>query len=262
MPVWDPATYLEFADERSRPFLDLLTRINAAHPKLVVDLGCGPGQLTASLADRWPDAQILGLDSSAEMITRAAEFASSRVSFNVQDLRDWRPEAPVDVIISNATLQWVPDHRALLPALVSSLSHEGWLAFQVPGNFGEPSHQLLRQLAADSRYAPMLTEVAWPSSADAAAYLDDLAALGCSVDAWETTYLHVLTGPNPVFRWISGTGARPVLQALPDDRRAQFISEYQELLDAAYPAAPHGTVLPFRRIFVVAQAKQPPAADH
>ena len=253
MPVWDPVTYLEFAGERSRPFLDLLSRVKAAHPSLVVDLGCGPGQLTASLADRWPDAQILGLDSSPEMIKQAAEFASRRVSFQVQDLRDWRPEAPVDVIISNATLQWVPRHRGLLPALVDVLSPHGWLAFQVPGNFGEPSHQLLRQLAADPRYAPTLTEVAWPSSADAASYLADLAGLGCSVDAWETTYLHVLTGPNPVLRWISGTGARPVLQALPDDLRAQFIAEYQELLNAAYPAREHGTVLPFRRIFVVAQ---------
>ena len=253
MPIWDPVTYLEFADERSRPFVDLLSRVKATHPTSVVDLGCGPGQLTASLADRWPEADILGLDSSSEMITRAAEFASSRVFFQVQDLRNWRPEAPVDVIISNATLQWVPEHRELLPTLISSLHPHGWLAFQVPGNFEEPSHQLLRQLAADSRYAPMLTEVNWPSSADASTYLNDLAALGCSVDAWETTYLHVLTGPNPVFRWISGTGARPVLQALPDDRRAEFISEYQQLLDAAYPAQPHGTVLPFRRIFVVAQ---------
>ena len=253
MPVWDPATYLEFADERSRPFIDLLSRVNAAHPRLVVDLGCGPGQLTASLADRWPDAQILGLDSSPEMIKQAAEFASQRVSFQVQDLRDWRPAAPVDVIISNATLQWVQGHRGLLPDLVNALSQDGWLAFQVPGNFGEPSHLLLRQLAADARYAPMLTEVTWPSSADAASYLADLAGLGCSVDAWETTYLHVLTGPHPVFRWISGTGARPVLQALPDDLRAQFIAEYQELLTAAYPARAHGTLLPFRRIFVVAR---------
>ncbi len=262
MPVWDPVTYLEFADERSRPFLDLLSRVKAAHPRLVVDLGCGPGQLTASLAGRWPDAQILGLDSSPEMIKQSAEFARHRVSFQVQDLRDWRPEASVDVIISNATLQWVPGHRGLMPDLVKALSQDGWLAFQVPGNFGEPSHQLLRQLAADARYAPMLTEVTWPYSADAASYLADLAGLGCSVDAWETTYLHVLTGPNPVFRWISGTGARPVLQALPDDLRAQFIAEYQELLNAAYPAREHGTVLPFRRIFVVGQSKQPPAVDH
>ena len=252
MPSWDPATYLEFADERSRPFVDLLSRVNAAHPAVVVDLGCGPGQLTASLADRWPDAQILGLDSSPEMITRAAEFAGPRVSFQVQDLRDWRPETRVDVIISNATLQWVPRHRDLLPFLVSTLSPGGWFAFQVPGNFAEPSHQLLRQLAADPRYAPLLIGVAWPDAADAASYLDDLAGLGCSVDAWETTYVHLLSGPNPVFRWISGTGARPVLQALPDDLRAQFVAEYQDLLNAAYPTGRYGTVLPFRRIFVVA----------
>ncbi|HET6760054.1 MAG TPA: trans-aconitate 2-methyltransferase [Propionibacteriaceae bacterium] len=252
MPVWDPRTYLEFADERSRPFVDLLSRVQAADPKLVVDLGCGPGQLTASLADRWPAAKIVGFDSSPEMITQATKLAGPRVRFLVQDLRDWQPETPVDVIISNATLQWVPGHRELLPVLISALSPEGWLAFQVPGNFDEPSHRLLRQLAADPRYAPLLTDLAWPDSADAAAYLDDLAELGCSVDGWETTYLHVLSGPNPVFRWISGTGARPVLQALPDDQRAKFVADYQRLLDEAYPSRPYGTVLPFRRIFVVA----------
>lgn len=252
MTVWDPRKYLEFADERSRPFVELLSRVNAVDPKVVVDLGCGPGQLTASLADRWPQAQIVGLDSSSEMITEATQFAGSRVSFQVQDLREWQPETPVDVIISNATLQWVPGHRELLPSLVSMLSADGWLAFQVPGNFDEPSHRLLRQLAADPRYAPMLSEIAWPASADTAAYLDDLAELGCSVDGWETTYLHVLSGPNPVFRWISGTGARPVLQALPDDHRTQFVAEYQVLLNEAYPHRPYGTVLPFRRIFIVA----------
>ena len=257
MTVWDPNRYLEFADERSRPFLDLLSRVRAADPKLVVDLGCGPGQLTASLAKRWPGAQIVGLDSSPEMIMRAAEFASPRVRFQVLDLRDWRPETSVDVIISNATFQWVPGHRALLQSLLSRLTPDGWLAFQVPGNFDEPSHRLLRELAADARYAPMLTGVAWPAAADAAHYLDDLAGLGCSVDAWETTYLHVLSGPNPVFRWISGTGARPVLQTLPDDHRAQFVSEYQKLLNEAYPVRSYGTVLPFRRIFVVARQRQP-----
>ena len=157
MTVWDPNRYLEFADERSRPFLDLLSRVRAADPKLVVDLGCGPGQLTASLAKRWPGAQIVGLDSSPEMIMRAAEFASPHVRFRVQDLRDWRPETSVDVIISNATFQWVPGHRALLQSLLSRLTPDGWLAFQVPGNFDEPSHRLLRELAADARYAPMLT---------------------------------------------------------------------------------------------------------
>ena len=256
MTVWDPSRYSEFAEERSRPFVDLLSRARAVDPKLVVDLGCGSGQLTSSLAERWPGAQIVGLDSSPEMIMRAADFAGPRVRFQLQDLRDWRPETSVDVIISNATLQWVPGHRDLLPFLVSALSPDGWLAFQVPGNFHEPSHELLRRLAADPRYAPMLADVVWPAAADAASYLDDLVGLGCSVDAWETTYLHVLTGPNPVFRWISGTGALPVLQALPDDRRAQFVSEYQKLLNEAYPIRRYGTLLPFRRIFVVAHLRR------
>jgi trans-aconitate 2-methyltransferase len=265
--VWDPSRYLEFADERSRPFVDLLNRVDVAEPTVVVDLGCGPGQLTASLADRWPNAQIVGLDSSPEMIKRAALLTGPRMRFQLQDLRDWRPETSVDVIISNATFQWVPGHRALLASLVSWLTPDGWLAFQVPGNFDEPSHRLLRELASDPRYAPMLTGVAWPAAANAADYLDDLAGLGCSVDAWETTYLHVLSGPNPVFRWISGTGARPVLQTLPDDHRAQFASEYQKLLNEAYPAGSYGTVLPFRRIFVVARRellsfRQGLASDH
>jgi trans-aconitate 2-methyltransferase len=251
--VWDPDTYLEFADERSRPFVDLLSRVPAVEPTVVVDLGCGPGQLTASLADRWPHAQIVGLDSSPEMIMQAAQLAGPQLRFQLQDLRDWRPETSVDVIISNATLQWIPEHRDLLQSLVTSLASDGWLAFQVPGNFDEPSHRLLRQLSADPRYAPLLTDVAWPSAANAASYLDDLVRLGCSVDAWETTYLHILSGPHPVFRWISGTGARPVLHALPEERRGQFISEYQELLNNAYPTRPYGTVLPFRRIFVVAR---------
>jgi|SRR5215211_2678983 trans-aconitate 2-methyltransferase len=258
MTVWDPTTYLQFADERSRPFVDLLRRVEATHPKMVVDLGCGPGQLTASLADRWLEAQIIGLDSSPEMIRQAAEFAGPRVRFQVQDLRDWRPEREVDVIISNAALQWVPGHRDLLPFLISSLGPAGWLAFQVPGNFDEPNHRLLHELSEDPRYAPMLTEVEWPAAADAATYLDDLAGLGCSVDAWETTYLHVLSGPDPVFHWMSGTAARPLLQALPEDHRPQFVSEYQELLRKAYPPRPHGTVLPFRRVFIVAQ----PQARH
>jgi trans-aconitate 2-methyltransferase len=175
------------------------------------------------------------------------------VDFRVQDLGDWQPDRPADVIVSNATLQWVPGHRELLPQLVESLSPTGWLAFQVPGNFSEPSHRLLHELAADPRFAPFTGDVKQPAAFDAATYLDDLSTLGCRLDAWETTYLHVLIGPDPVFRWISGTGARPVLQALPAELRTEFESEYQAQLRDAYPSRPYGTVLPFRRVFVVAQ---------
>ncbi|HEV2927294.1 MAG TPA: trans-aconitate 2-methyltransferase [Propionibacteriaceae bacterium] len=251
--MWDPATYLQFADERARPFADLIGQVHADEPANVVDLGCGPGQLTASLADRWPGAAVLGIDSSPEMIEQARRYAGDRVSFAVQDLREWRPAEQVDVIISNATLQWVPGHRELLPRLVAALAPGGWLAFQVPGNFTEPSHMLLHRLADDPRFAEFTAKRDRPAAYDAVTYANDLHQLGCHVNAWETTYLHVLTGPDPVFRWIASTGARPVLQALPVEAREVFVAEYKAALGQAYPAHPYGTLLPFRRVFVVAQ---------
>jgi trans-aconitate 2-methyltransferase len=254
MSVWNPQTYLQFADERARPFIDLVAQVGAVEPARVVDLGCGPGQLTASLAQRWPSAFVTGVDSSPEMIERATEHSSERVAFQIGDLQAWQPDQPVDVIISNATLQWVPDHRLLLPKLVGALAPDGWLAFQVPGNFDAPSHALLYELAERADYAPHLAEVQIrrPAAADPETYLADLARMGCTVNAWETTYLHVLRGPDAVFRWISSTGARPILQALPDELRLRFETAYRALLDQAYPSQAYGTVLPFRRIFVVA----------
>jgi trans-aconitate 2-methyltransferase len=251
--MWDPTTYLQFTDERGRPFADLVSQVRADEPGQVVDLGCGPGQLTASLADRWPTATILGIDSSPEMIERARGYAGTRVRFAVQDLREWRPSGPVEVILSNATLQWVPDHRSLLPRLVDALTPGGWLAFQVPGNFAEPSHVLLHRLAEDPRFAEFTVDRERPAALEPTTYADDLHQLGCEVNAWETTYLHVLTGPDPVFRWISGTGARPVLQALPEQVREVFVAEYKAALNQAYPPRPYGTLLPFRRVFVVAR---------
>ena len=253
MATWDPVTYLRFTDERARPFRELIARIDATDPAVVVDLGCGPGALTASLAERWPGARVVGVDSSPQMIGAAAAHAGPRVRFEVADLREWRPGEQVDVVVSNATLQWVPEHRELWPALLRALRPGGWLAFQVPGNFDEPSHRLLHDLAGEEPYAADTSDVERPAADDAATYLADLSGLGCTVDAWETTYLHVLSGPDPVFRWIAGTGARPVLQALDDSRRAAFETEYKRRLRTAYPPQPFGTVLPFRRIFVVAR---------
>lgn len=247
---WDPGRYLHYADERGRPFVDLLARVGAVDPRTVVDLGCGPGNLTSLLADRWPDAAVLGLDSSAEMIAAATD---SRVRFEVADLREWQAAQPVDVLVSNATLQWVPGHLDLLSRLVTQVAPGGWFAFQVPGNFDEPSHTIRDELAAEPAYATHTAGVAVPSSHGPAVYLDALAALGCAVDAWETTYLHVLTGPDPVFTWVSGTGARPTLQALPDDLRPAFEREFRRRLAEAYPQRGYGVVLPFRRVFAVAQ---------
>ena len=245
---WDPDRYLSYADERGRPFVDLLARVGAEDPRAVVDLGCGPGNLTSLLADRWPDAAVVGVDASPEMIAAATD---ERIRFEVGDLRSW--EGRADVLVSNATLQWVPGHLDLLPRLVASVPPGGWLAFQVPGNFDEPSHTIRAELAAEEPYAAHTAGVAVPASHDPAVYLDALAGLGCRVDAWETTYLHVLTGPDPVFTWVSGTGARPTLQALPDDLRPAFEAEFRRRLAAAYPEHPYGVVLPFRRIFVVAE---------
>lgn len=251
--TWDPERYLVYADERGRPFTDLVARVGAAEPRQVVDIGCGPGNLTALLPRRWPRADVLGVDSSTEMIEKARAADLPGVRFEVGDVRSWRPADPVDVLISNATLQWVPGHLDLLPGLVAQVAPGGWFAFQVPGNFGEPSHVLLHELAATPRFSSFVQAVARPDAHDPETYLEALTRLGCVVDAWETTYLHVLTGTDPVFTWISGTGARPTLQALPDELREEFEREYKRRLRDAYPTRERGTVLPFRRVFVVAR---------
>ena len=253
---WDPGTYLQFADERARPFLDLLARVDAREPRRVVDLGCGPGTLTQVLADRWPAATVEGIDSSAEMVQRAEGLAlPTRVSFMVGDLREWFPTEPVDVVVSNATLQWVPNHLALLPRLLAGVRPGGWLAVQVPGNFGERSHTAIDDLLAQPRWRQRLATVALerPAAEEPATYLATLAPHVARADVWETTYLHLLQGPDAVVRWVSGTGLRPVLSALQEDEREQFVVAYRDLVAPAYPERPWGTVLPFRRIFAVAQ---------
>lgn len=254
--TWDPDRYLAYATERGRPFVELLARVAATDPATVVDLGCGPGNLTRLLVDRWPGARVHGVDSSPEMVARA-EADVPGVAFEHADLRTWQPPTPVDVLVSNATLQWVPDHLDLLPRLVATVAPGGWLALQVPGNVDEPSHELRRELAAEPPYAAHAAGAAAPHSHDAATYLAALADLGCEVDAWETTYLHVLTGEDPVFTWVSGAGARPTLQALPDDLRGRFAGELRRRLRAAYPRRRVGgrdaVVLPFRRVFAVAR---------
>ena len=255
---WDPTAYLQFGDERGRAFHDLVARVPAGPDEVhhVVDLGCGPGNLTRTLADRWPEATVEGVDSSPAMVGRAvAEGQTGRLRFSVGDLRDWRPTEPVDVLLSNATLQWVPGHLGLLAGLLSGVRPGGWLAFQVPGNFGEPSHTAIAELLARPRWADRLAgvELERPSAEEPPVYLERLVALGCRADVWETTYLQVLPGPDAVVRWISSTGLRPVLGALDEGERAAFLSDYRELVAPAYPEHPWGTVLPYRRIFAVAR---------
>lgn len=254
--TWDPERYLAYTDERGRPFVELLSRVGAVAPRTVVDLGCGPGNLTRLLAERWPDAGVVGVDASPDMIAAARE-GGGPVGFEVRDVREWAASdpGPVDVLVSNAMLQWVPGHLDLLPGLLATVSPGGWLAFQVPGNFDAPSHTIRAELAAEEPYAAHTAGVAAPDAHDAATYLAALAGPGCTVDAWETTYLHVLRGEDPVFTWVSGTGARPTLQALEaadPALAARFEHELRRRLRAAYPETGHGVVLPFRRVFVVA----------
>jgi trans-aconitate 2-methyltransferase len=252
--TWDPERYLVYADERGRPFVELLARIGAEAPETVVDLGCGPGNMTRLLAQRWPTAAVTGVDTSPDMIG-AARAAASGIEFRIEDVRTWSPDAPVDVLFSHATLQWIPGHLDLLPQLVRAVAPGGWFAFGVPGNFDQPSHALRTQLTAESPYAEQAAGVASPEAYDATTYFEVLSGLGCSVDAWETTYLHQLdaTGdPDPVFTWISSTGARPVLEALDDTLRPAYEAELKKRLRAAYPARDGLVLLPFRRVFVVA----------
>lgn len=190
--MWDPVTYAVYADERSRPFIELISRVGAVEPDYVVDAGCGSGELTVELANRWPRATVEGYDSSPAMITKARGL-ESRVRFAVADVATWRPDRPMDVIVSNAVLQWVPEHREVLEHWVEDLAPGGWLAFQVPGNFSAPSHVAIRELCASRAWSDRLDGVlrAHPVD-DPIDYLDLLNHGGSQVDAWETTYMHVL----------------------------------------------------------------------
>jgi trans-aconitate 2-methyltransferase len=251
---WDPAQYARYSDERGRPFLDLVGRIFCDEPRRVVDLGCGPGALTALLASRWPGSTVEGIDSSPEMIERAAGLARPGLTFRAGDVAAWEVPPDADVVVSNATLQWVPGHRELLGRWSAALPAGGWLAFQVPGNFDAPSHTLMRELAESPRWAPLVGDmlrhhdsVGTPSS-----YARLLLDAGLAVDVWDTTYLHLLSGADPVLEWVRGTGLRPVLAALSAEDAASFEASYAAALREAYPASEHGTLFPFRRIFAVA----------
>ena len=175
------------------------------------------------------------------------------LSFMLDDIRHWEPQSLPDVIVSNAVLQWVPDHRELLVRWADQLADDGWLAFQVPGNFDQPSHVILREMAESARWRSLLRDVELNrQSADPADYAELLARAGSEVDAWETTYVHILQGENPVLEWFQGTGLRPVLAVLDEDQAADFLAEYGEQVREAYPPSSFGTILPFRRVFAVA----------
>ena len=264
--AWNPAQYAHFGDFRDRPFRELVARIDAADPRVVVDLGCGPGELTLTLADRWPDARVVGVDSSAEMLEAArAKDAADRVEWVQAAAEDWdQAEAsePVDVLVTNATLQWVPSHLRLIPSWVSALAPGGTFAMQVPANFDAASHRLMREVAARhpraDDLAPGLDRAAGTALPETYAAL--LLEVAADVDVWQTTYLQVLQPPadgtHPVLDWVKGTGLRPVLGVLTDPaEREAFVDDYEAELEKAYPRRTFGVLFPFTRTFAVAPAR-------
>jgi trans-aconitate 2-methyltransferase len=252
--MWDPAKYLAFDDHRARPFDELVRRIGCDAPRRVVDLGCGPGKRTETLARRWPMATVQGLDSSPEMVAAARERG---LDAEVVDVRAWAPLPDTDVVVCNAVLQWVPGHVKLLRRWAGQLPRGAWFALQVPGNFAAPSHVLLRRLADQRRWRERLEPVRLRDEEavlDPAGYAGVLTDAGCAVDAWETTYLQRLSGVDAVLEWMTGTALRPIRSTLDDAGWAEFRTDLAPLLREAYPARADGTTwFPFRRIFAVAR---------
>jgi trans-aconitate 2-methyltransferase len=254
MVRWDPDRYRAFADERARPFLDLTSRLDGLTPERIVDLGCGTGELTATLADRWPDAEVLGIDSSPDMLAATGSLAAShpRLAFRHQAIESWEPDGEVDLVVSNAALQWVPGHRELMRAWLDRVRPGATIAVQVPGNEDSPSQVLVRELAAEPRWADALAEAgsAIPRVGSMRDYAEVFLDGGHRVEAWETTYQHVLRGEDAVLDWLSGTRLRPYLAALGAEADA-FVDELRPRLRAAYPSVAGATLFPFRRLFVV-----------
>ena len=265
--IWNPRQYEKFSDHRARPFADLTSRVGARSPTVVVDLGCGSGAHTVALSKRWPGARIIGVDSSDQMLDQARRDDSrERVEWVHSDVESWDPAqlgAPLDVITTNALLQWVPSHVQLIPDWIASLAPGGWFAMQVPANFNAQSHTLLRDIAtASPRAAELLPRLGRGEAvSEPAVYLCAFAGLGCDVDAWKTTYQHVLDPAgdlsDPVLEWAKGTALLPVFEVLKDEgERATFVRAYGDALLRAYPRQPFGTVFAFRRIFAVAHRKR------
>jgi trans-aconitate 2-methyltransferase len=254
--VWNPDVYLAFADHRGRPFYDLLGRVGAESPRRVVDLGCGPGNLTATLSQRWPDAVIEAVDSSPEMVDAAR---ARGIDAQLVDATTWSPRPDTDVMVSNAVLQWIPNHVDLLQRWVRELPTGAWLAFQVPGNFDSSSHRAVREVARRPEFAEALADIRFREGKvveTPQAYAALLTAAGCFVDAWETTYIHELTGETPVLDWITGTALTDVRGRLSEDAWQRYREQIIPLLALAYPPRPDGTTFfPFRRVFVVAQLR-------
>ncbi|AWN46314.1 trans-aconitate 2-methyltransferase [Methylobacterium terrae] len=255
MADWDAGQYLKFADERTRPAADLLARVTLAAPARAVDLGCGPGNSTALIAARFPDAAITGLDSSPAMLEEARRALPGR-SFREADIAAWAPDAAPDLIFANAVLHWLPDHAALLPRLAGFLAPGGCLAVQMPDNLDEPSHRLMREVAEEAPFRARLAGAAGARTTLGTVRDYDawLSRAGCTVDLWRTTYIHPLAGHRGIVEWVRSTGLRPFLTPLDPEAQAAYLARYEAALREAYPMQEDGRVLlPFPRLFLVAR---------
>ena len=258
--TWDPEQYLKYSNERVRPALDLLARIDAAAPKTVLDLGCGAGNVTAFLAERWPDARVIGVDNSKEMLAKARKSTAgdARREWIDADLATYTPDEPADVVYSNAALHWQADHSRLFPRIFDWVSPGGALAVQMPNQLGAPSHAAIADVVAKARWRERLAAARQQTPVlRTSDYFRLLAPYARAIDAWTTEYLHVLPASNdgvhPVVAWIMGTTLTPYLAALSEDLQRPFLDDVSQRIADAYPPLPDGRVLfAFRRLFVVA----------
>jgi len=254
--TWDPDQYLKFSQPRLRPALDLLARVATENPRRVFDLGCGAGNVTRLLVERWPNAEITGVDDSAEMLARAAKELPT-VKWTNQSLASWRSDQPADVIYSNAALHWLPVHEKLFSSLLGSLASGGVLAVQMPRNFSAPSHTLIAETVRAGSWRTRLEHLLAPAPVmEPSFYYALLAPQAGVIDIWETEYLQALEGKDPVKEWTKGTWLKQFLDCLEISQRDEFEADYAQRLRSAYPQQPDGkTLFPFRRLFVVLQKK-------
>jgi trans-aconitate 2-methyltransferase len=250
---WNADQYLRFADERTQPAVDLVARIELAAPRHIVDLGCGPGNSTALLKGRWPDAEVTGLDNSADMLA-AARRDCPGVEFVEGDLESWTPDRPCDLVFSNAALQWVGDHERLLPRLLDAVADNGVLAVQMPRNHDFETHALMRRTAAEGPWRDRLTDARPPSPVKPPEfYYDCLALKSRRFTIWETDYIQIMDGIDAIVAWLHGTGLRPFLARLTADEQPAFLDRYKSLLADAFPPRADGKVLlPYPRLFFIA----------
>jgi trans-aconitate 2-methyltransferase len=257
MHDWNPDLYRRFEDERTRPAAELLARVPLAQARLAVDLGCGPGNSTELLVQRFEGAEVVGMDNSPAMLQAAAGRLPT-VRFVEGDVGSWAPPASPDLMFANAVLQWLPDHESLLPRLMGQLAPGGVLAVQMPDNLDEPSHRLMREVAGEAPYAQHLGDATALRARilPAEAYYDLLAALSDEVDVWRTTYNHRMGKPADIVQWLRSTGLKPFVEGLPQALQPGFLSEYERRIAAAYPERSDGRrLLAFPRLFMVARKK-------